>query len=1001
MGSPGADEPIRSTLAEPVRVDEMLYEELKRIRPKAFKDFTLQPKAKKCSQEENLAAMYRILGSESGPEGGPLSALCLSGGGIRSATFNLGMIQKLGQLKLLGKFDYLSSVSGGGYIASWLRTWMFRTGSDEVLKQLDQCRSNNPLATEPAPISNLRSFSNYLTPHLGLFSGDTWAAAAIVLRNMIVNWLVIVPLLAVFIGIPQLMLLAVRTEIAPGSLGHTMLWIALGLEWLAATLVYFFRSCAQRAHRNKKPLRQHHFVGLCTIPVVIAAAALAAAGVVMDATEFRHTSSLWLFAVVWCAVVPIMGWGVSQVVVRILSERQARLAREEAAKQSEKSSVHESSPGDKARLDERKPQSERAEKRASWGYELSALFVSGLAAAAILVGVTNYWYEPLIARPVWFVICALPVLLGIYLIARALFVVLASLSEGLFGKVRHGACDDNDREWWARMSGWILLVIVSWALVTAVCLLGIYVPEYTQKLIAAWTSGSDPSLTRRVVEGIIAVLGGGSGIAAALVGSHERVEVGSGASAPSLKDRMIQATAAPLFGVCMVILLALGTSKLGEVVTGQSNLFALASDFHRGTPVLSVDVGLQFFCMLVGLTLFALVMGRIVNVNRFSLHGMYRNRLVRAYLGASNQERRPDPFTGFAWSDNPKLHELWQPGSKQTATKPLPIINTTLNLVQGEKLAWQERKAESFSMTPFYCGSYQQGYRNSREYGGPTGISVGTAVAISGAAANPNMGFNSSPVYGFLMALFNLRLGAWLANTNSHGNTYTQFPGPRQAIRPFLAEIFGLTNERSPYVNLSDGGHFDNLGLYEVVLRRCRHVLVCDAGHDASFAFEDLGNAIRKIRIDFGIQVEFKKKIAIRPKSVTEPGLYCALARIRYSEIDKTKQDDDGYLIYIKPTLRGAGSAVPYDVYSYSCSSKDFPHESTSDQFFSESQFESYRALGFHTLQEVSDGAETLDFEQLLEHVRRFVDSDGRKSNVRKIRRPLSTSRPAREAARH
>jgi hypothetical protein len=203
------------------------------------------------------------------------------------------------------------------------------------------------------------------------------------------------------------------------------------------------------------------------------------------------------------------------------------------------------------------------------------------------------------------------------------------------------------------------------------------------------------------------------------------------------------------------------------------------------------------------------------------------------------------------------------------------------------------------------------------------------------------------------MAMFNVRLGAWLGNTNSHGDrTYTH-PGPRQAIEPLFAEMFGLTNSERGYVNLSDGGHFDNLGLYEVVLRRCRWVLVSDAGQDGAFSFEDLGNSIRKIRIDFGINVVFEK-IQILPNTPEKQGLCCATARIRYSDVDGTAPEHDGLLVYIKPTIRGRGAQVPYDIYSYSRGSATFPHESTADQWFSESQFESYRALGAHIVAQLT-----------------------------------------------
>ena len=110
-------------------------------------------------------------------------------------------------------------------------------------------------------------------------------------------------------------------------------------------------------------------------------------------------------------------------------------------------------------------------------------------------------------------------------------------------------------------------------------------------------------------------------------------------------------------------------------------------------------------------------------------------------------------------------------------------MNTTLNLVRsGDKLAWQQRKSESFSMTPFFCGNHRQGYRPSADYGGHSGISLSTAMAISGAAANPNMGYNSSPSVGFLMTLFNARLGAWLGNTNRYGQMTYRRNGPHQAL---------------------------------------------------------------------------------------------------------------------------------------------------------------------------------------------------------------------------
>jgi hypothetical protein len=159
-----------------------------------------------------------------------------------------------------------------------------------------------------------------------------------------------------------------------------------------------------------------------------------------------------------------------------------------------------------------------------------------------------------------------------------------------------------------------------------------------------------------------------------------------------------------------------------------------------------------------------------------------------------------------------------------------------------------------------------------------------------------------------------------------------------------------LTNDKDDYVYLSDGGHFENLGLYEMVLRRCRYIVVSDAGCDPKCALEDLGNAIRKIRIDLGIPITIDKfSITARDKGDSK---YCATGYIHYAEADG-KEVPPGKFLYIKPALAGN---EPKDVFNYKENCPLFPHEPTSDQWFSESQFESYRALGAHVIDTISRG---------------------------------------------
>src|SRR5205807_2018364 len=140
--------------------------------------------------------------------------------------------------------------------------------------------------------------------------------------------------------------------------------------------------------------------------------------------------------------------------------------------------------------------------------------------------------------------------------------------------------------------------------------------------------------------------------------------------------------------------------------------------------------------------------------------------------------------------------------------------------------------------------------QESKHYGDADGISLGTAMAISGAAASPNMGYHSSPLLTFLMTFFNARLGWWLANPGYPGEGLWSERGPRSALLSLFAEAAGETDDENQYIYLSDGGHFENLALYEMVLRRCMTIVVVDAGADPEYQFEDLANAIRKIRVD-------------------------------------------------------------------------------------------------------------------------------------------------------
>jgi hypothetical protein len=363
---------------------------------------------------------------------------------------------------------------------------------------------------------------------------------------------------------------------------------------------------------------------------------------------------------------------------------------------------------------------------------------------------------------------------------------------------------------------------------------------------------------------------------------------------------------------------------------------------------------------LLGILLIgAVVFSWRVDINEFSMHLFYRNRLIRAYLGASNDHREAQPFTGFDPQDDLPLADYVP---EMGYDGPYPIHNITLNLVAGQELAWQERKGASFVFTPLASGFEvyggqptkkleAQGFRPTRLYRQTDhGVTVGTAVAISGAAASPNMGAASTPAMAFLLTVFNVRLGWWLGNPR-HRKTWRRM-GPKVGAAALLSELFGSTDERSRYVYLSDGGHFENLGVYELVRRRCRFILASDAGADPDSSFEDLGNAIRKCCTDFGIEIDVDTHRVIRDPENRHSLWHCSVGSIRYDKIDEGASP--GVLLYIKASLTGDEAR---DVLTYGLASPTFPHESTADQFFGESQFESYRKLGEHVALTVFDRA--------------------------------------------
>ena len=191
------------------------------------------------------------------------AALCISGGGIRSATFGLGVLQGLARCGLLDKFHYLSTVSGGGYIGSWLSAWINRAGLTSVTTQLARQSEHTRPNPEPLEIQNLRSYSNYLSPRLGMFSADSWTLVGTYLRNLLLNWCVIIPLLAAFLALPWIFSSIVMMD--PPLRTDALFWSGAALVVIGVAYMGLNLPCGRNLRWDQK-----RFLLFCLLPLFLA-----------------------------------------------------------------------------------------------------------------------------------------------------------------------------------------------------------------------------------------------------------------------------------------------------------------------------------------------------------------------------------------------------------------------------------------------------------------------------------------------------------------------------------------------------------------------------------------------------------------------------------------------------------------------------------------------------------------------------------------------------------
>jgi len=379
-----------------------------------------------------------------------------------------------------------------------------------------------------------------------------------------------------------------------------------------------------------------------------------------------------------------------------------------------------------------------------------------------------------------------------------------------------------------------------------------------------------------------------------------------------------------------------------------------------------------YFASGIGLA----VISSLLSPNANSLHRLYRDRLSKAFLFDPNSRMAASALGRFRGatgaetdvslrnSDLAPLDGL-RVSELKTDTTPYQLINAALNIEASKYANRRDRNADFFIFSPLFTGSEATGYVETLQMEKEmTGLTAGTAVAVSGAAASANMGSATIKPLVPTLAILNIRLGYWLINPIKVGGALRKTLIWRLFDKLyFLKELLGLLTENSGAIYLTDGGHIENLGLYELLRRRCKLIIAVDAEADPDMSFGSLVTLERYARIDFGLRIDLPWA-AIRdatreasaevlasgglPPIKAPHGPHCALGTIYYPrKAGDTEERSTGVLLYIKSSFTGDENDYVVD---YKRRNPTFPHETTLDQLFSEEQFEAYRNLGFHAV---------------------------------------------------
>lgn len=840
-----------------------------------------------------------------------LWGLAFSGGGVRSATFCLGVMQALTSdvKRLMKRFDYLSTVSGGGYIGSCLSSLLSgnpKTGLDCGNSPFTGLRDNDEYTEAPEAqlsvrhqIHHLRTHGEYLIPRSRLLSRDMQRALG-----------------SVFPGIFHTVTLFLLVFVALVAVTHLVLGgMDPGFETLAPNVTVEagdaelnggdakVRAChAEAKEGDAKKLGAIDVVK--TVPREWWKQRVAP-----PLVKLRDDALHWGWPAVLALAVLAAVWNLAAV------RNATRLAHK--FKATEYAKQHPIRSGWSAE-DER--ESRFVGRFNWWSLWLTVGLMLGLVIAGHAFGQSAH-------------------LLAIMLVPLTLAAVGFFFShvstyvwESKFARDSWRPCGKDEVEENAKSTdvqsggparGESRFRRSLYASIRGACLLGLALSAATPiVLIVLFSLAALP----------LKLFWSLAWLAIAYLASRR-----SGGPAVMQLGGWLKR---PLANAGVLLFLAFGFAEIS----------ALLLDFYR-------DYGFNIIVMSMllaadSIALFV-VFSKVIDANRISPHYFYRDRLTEAYLKTDARVLRDkdDPGQGMPLkvlrdSENLRLCDL----GIDNGRGPYHLIVAALNLSGSKELNRKSFLSEHFIFSRDFVGSRVTGWVPTSIYrGGSTRLA--RAMTIAAAAVGSAMGPNTFAAQAFVMTLFNVRLGFWVDNPWIYKGGVPTKPRWKLVFWPrYLAcEAFGRPTARMPRVNVSDGGHTgDNIALLPLLARRCKVIVVCDAEEDGDYTFDSFNNAVRMAQTEENISIDIDlTQIMNRRKTV---GGYkaskasVAVGKVEYPRISSKDPAFTGRLVYIKASVNRID--VPVHVANYAKGHSNFPHETTADQFFDDAQFEAYRALG-------------------------------------------------------